>query len=136
MSEEMRRILPLEETIDGTLGITYDTMEVGKASGKMPVENRVCQPFGLVHGGAYAVLAESLASAATYRAVHEDGNIALGMSNQTQLLKPATSGHVNATAEAIHSGRTTWVWDVTMTDDDGNVCAVSRIVVAVRPLSS
>lgn len=133
MNDGYTRILPLGETIDGTLGITFEAAGDGRATGRMPVENRVCQPYGIVHGGAYAVLAESIASAATYAAVHDDGMVALGMSNQTQLLRPAHEGTVHAVAEAIHRGRTTWVWDVTMSDDGGNTCAVSRVVVAVRP---
>ncbi len=133
MNDGFKQILPLEETIDGTLGITIDSAADGRATGRMPVENRVCQPYGIVHGGAYAVLAESITSAATYMGVRDDGKVALGMSNQTQLLRPAHKGTVSAEAEAIHRGRTTWVWDVTMSDDEGNTCAVSRIVVAVRP---
>lgn len=134
MNDAPSRILPLEETIDGTLGITYEAGEDGKVVGRMPVENCVRQPYGIVHGGAYAVLAESMTSAATYMGVREDGKIALGMSNQTQLMRPVASGNVNAEAVAIHTGRTTWVWDVTMRDDDGNTCAVSRVVVAVREM--
>jgi uncharacterized protein (TIGR00369 family) len=132
-TDDYTRTLPLEETIDGTLGITYEQGDEGRIVGRMPVEPRVCQPYGIVHGGAYAVIAESMTSAATYMNVAEEGKIALGMSNQTQLLRPISQGHVNATAEAIHRGRSTWVWDVEMRDDEGNLCATSRIVVAVRP---
>lgn len=132
-SPDYSRILPIEETIDGTLGITFEAGPDGTVVGRMPVEKRVCQPYGIVHGGAYAVIAESMASAATYVGVAEEGKIALGMSNQTQLLRPISDGHVNATAEPIHTGRSTWVWDVEMRDDAGRLCATSRVVVAVRP---
>lgn len=133
MSDESGRVVPLDETIDATLGISYESQEIGHVKGTMPVENRVRQPFGIVHGGAYAVMAESLASLGTFQGVHEDGMIALGMSNQTQLMRPIASGTVHADAKVIHRGGSHWVWDVDLTDDDGNRCAASRVVVAVRP---
>ena len=62
-----------------------------------------------------------------------DGNTAMGMSNQTSFLRPVTEGHVNAEARARHRGRTTWVWEVELSDDAGRLCALSRVTVAVRP---
>ena len=91
------------------------------------------QPMGLVHGGTYAALAESMASWATVVAVAPDGNLAVGQSNNTTFLRPVTSGQVNAEGTPLHRGRTTWVWDVEFTDDDGRLCAVSRVTLAVRP---
>jgi uncharacterized protein (TIGR00369 family) len=127
------RMLPIEQTLDGTLGITYEPDENGRIVGRMPVENRVRQPYGIVHGGVYAAIAESMASAATYVAVANEGKVALGMSNQTHFLRPIREGTVHAVAEPAHKGRSTWVWDVSMSDDDGNLCAVSRVTIAVRP---
>lgn len=123
----------LEATLDGVLGFEY--LEVGEelARGRFPVEDRVKQPFGLVHGGAYAALAESLASAATFRAVRPDGNIAVGLSNNTSFMRPATTGTVHAEARRRHRGRTTWIWDVDFSDDDGRLCATTRVTIAVRP---
>jgi len=122
-----------ETTLDGVLGFEY--IEVGEelARGRFTVEDRVKQPFGLVHGGAYAALAESLASASTFRAVHADGNIAVGLSNNTSFMRPATAGTVHAEARRRHRGRTTWIWDVDFTDDDGRLCATTRVTIAVRP---
>jgi len=90
------------------------------------------QPFGLVHGGVYATMAESLASRATYEAVAADGKIAVGLANQTSFMRPILSGHVNAEARRRHRGSTTWIWDVEMTDDEGRLCALSRMTIAVR----
>ena len=70
---------------------------------------------------------------ATALAVYPGGNIAMGQSNNTTFMRPATKGHVHAEARVRHSGRTTWVWDVDMTDDDGRLCATSRVTIAVRP---
>jgi uncharacterized protein (TIGR00369 family) len=104
--------------------------------GRFAAERRVQQPFGLVHGGAYAALAESMASWATVIAVAPDGNIAVGQSNSTTFLRPVTEGTVHASGTPRHRGRTTWVWDVEFTDDGGRVCALSRVTLAVRPAPS
>jgi 1,4-dihydroxy-2-naphthoyl-CoA hydrolase len=58
----------------------------------------------------------------------------MGMSNSTSFLRPVTEGTVHAQATRVHRGRTTWVWDVTFTDDSGRTCALTRMTVAVRPL--
>jgi 1,4-dihydroxy-2-naphthoyl-CoA hydrolase len=122
-----------EETLDSHLGFEIIEVKEDSARGRVPVRNRVLQLYGLVHGGVYAALAESLASMATAAAVWEDGNIAVGLSNATSFVRPATTGFVNATAVCRHRGRTTWVWDVDMTDDDGRLCATTRVTMAVRP---
>jgi 1,4-dihydroxy-2-naphthoyl-CoA hydrolase len=59
--------------------------------------------------------------------------VAIGQANDTTFLRPIGEGHVNAAATPRHRGRTTWVWDVEITDDDGRTCALSRMTIAVRP---
>lgn len=126
--------IPSDETLDETLGFTgFECEGDGVARARMPVSGRVKQPFGIVHGGAYASLAESLTSRATYEAVEPD-QIAMGQSNQTTFLRPVREGTIHAIARPRHRGRTTWVWDVEMSDDEGRVCALSRLIIAVRPL--
>ena len=93
------------------------------------------QPAGLVHGGLYASIAESITSIATGVTVLEEGNAAMGMSNTTNFLRPITEGTVHAYAIRLHRGRTTWVWDVTFSDDSGRTCALTRTTIAVRPIS-
>jgi uncharacterized protein (TIGR00369 family) len=116
-----------------TLGI--ESLEVGAelARARMAVSPAVMQPFGIVHGGALAALAESICSLATYNAVKDDGMLAMGQANDTAYLRPISAGHVTATARRRHGGRTTWVWDVELADDDGRICALSRMTIAVRP---
>jgi uncharacterized protein (TIGR00369 family) len=58
---------------------------------------------------------------------------AMGQSNSATFLRPITEGHVNAVARARHRGRATWIWDVEMSDDQGRICALVRMTVAVRP---
>ena len=125
-----------EEGVDGlgeTLGFTdYEHLAIDEASMAMPVESQVLQPYGIVHGGAYAALAESLTSKATYETVGPD-NVAFGQTNDTSFLRPVFSGTVTAEARAKHRGSTTWVWEVEMRDEDDKLCAVSRVTIAVRP---
>ena len=133
MSEGPAFNVPIEETLDGTLGI--EILEAGDehARSRVPVGNHLKQPYGLVHGGVYATMAESLASIATAMAVQPDGNIAVGLSNHTSFMRPVLEGHVNAAARRVHRGSTTWIWEVELTDDQGRLCALSRVTMAVRP---
>jgi 1,4-dihydroxy-2-naphthoyl-CoA hydrolase len=123
---------PAAGTLDDVLG--FELLEAGseRCRARFAAEGRVQQPMGLVHGGAYAALAESMVSVTTHLAVKENGSFAVGQSNSTTFLRPITSGYVNAEGTPLHSGRTTWVWDVTFTDDEGRVCAVTRVTMAVR----
>ncbi len=127
------RPLP-DETLERSLGLeAFGTDEDGVARGRMAVSDRVKQPFGIVHGGAYASLAESVTSRATYEEVGP-GSGAFGQSNHTTFLRPVSAGTIDAVAHARHRGRTSWVWDVEMTDEQGRLCAISRLIIAVRPL--
>ena len=113
-----------------------ELLELGpeRALGKLVVRPEHLQPFGLVHGGVYAAIAEGLTSFSTASVVLERGFGASGLSNHTSFLRPITSGTVHALASCKHAGRTTWVWEVEMTDDAGRLCAISRVTVAVRAL--
>lgn len=132
MDEAIKPIIPLDQDLNSQLGIEVDAVEDGRVTGHFAVENRVRQPFGIVHGGAHAAIAESLASIGTFHAVAGDGKIAMGMNNSTTFLRAVTEGSIRAEANAIHRGSTTWVWDVEMHDDHGRLCATSRVVIAVR----
>ena len=101
--------------------------------GRVAVRDSVKQPFGLVHGGVLAAVAETLASVGTAVAVAPQGMAAMGMSNSTSFLRPITEGTIHARATRRHRGRTTWIWDVEITDDAGRMCALTRMTIAVRP---
>ena len=113
----------------------FEITEAGEelARGRFPITDAVRQPMGVVHGGAYAAMAETLASAATYIAVQGGGHVAVGQSNHTSFLRPAVDGFVHAEARRRHRGRTSWVWEIDFTDDAGRLCALSRVTMAVRP---
>jgi len=120
-------------TLDGTLG--FELLEAGEdsARGRFEVTDAVRQPMGIVHGGAYAAMAESLASATTWLQVQSAGEMAVGQSNHTSFLRPVFDGAVHAQARRRHRGRTSWVWEIDFTDDEGRLCAMSRVTMAVRP---
>ena len=114
------------------IGLEYLHPEPGEIRARVAVSDGIRQPMGLVHGGVYSAMAESICSAATWLAVQEHGMAAMGQSHSATLLRPITEGHVNATARPRHRGRTTWVWDVEITDDQGRRCALTRMTIAVR----
>jgi len=97
---------------------------------RMPVHDGVKQPFGIVHGGAYAALSESVCSRATYEAVAP--KLVLGQMNETVFLRAVRTGTVEARARALHRGSTSWVWDVEMRDCEDRLCASSRLIIAIR----
>jgi 1,4-dihydroxy-2-naphthoyl-CoA hydrolase len=118
------------------LGLVYEEIGPEVARGSVPVTDAIRQPHGLVHGGLYPLIAESLASRATGEAVAADGNIAMGQSNSATYMRPVSDGTVHATARRRHAGRSTWIWDVEITDDGGRLCALVRMTIAVRPRPS
>ena len=121
-------------TLDDALGFQLTELGPEVAHAHVEIDERHLQPLGVVHGGVYAALAESLASHATAATVMPDGYVALGLSNLTSFFRPVTGGVVSATATRLHRGRTTWVWDVRFTESEGGpLCATSRVTVAVRP---
>jgi 1,4-dihydroxy-2-naphthoyl-CoA hydrolase len=116
---------------DALYGLEVLTLGEAEATAQVAVRSEVRQPVGLVHGGIYASIAESLAALATGQAVGE-GKRAQGISSQTSFLRPITEGTIHATARRRHRGRTTWVWEIDITDDDGRLCSLVRMTVAVR----
>ena len=98
------------------------------------VRDELRQPSGLVHGGVLASIAETLASLGTAVVVVPQGEAAMGLANSTSFVRPITDGTIHARAIRRHRGRTTWIWDVEVTDDSGRLCAMSRMTIAVRPM--
>jgi 1,4-dihydroxy-2-naphthoyl-CoA hydrolase len=119
--------------MDAAIGFEHLGLDRDRARGQFEVTDSVRQPYGIVHGGAYAAAAESLASAATFMAVREQGMLAMGQSNHTSFLRPLSEGTVHAEGSVRHRGRTSWVWEVEFKDDEGRLLALSRVTMAVRP---
>ena len=118
---------------DRLYGLEWVALSDTEVRARLRVREEVTQPYGLIHGGVYASMAESMASVGTALGVAADGSIALGLSNATSFLRPVTEGVVEAIATRIHRGRTTWVWDVSFRDSQQRLCVTTRMTVAVRP---
>ncbi len=132
-TDDLDRALAGKSPFDAHYGLEVTACGEDGVRGRLPVAPHLHQPTGIVHGGVYASVAEALASCGTNWAVTPSGDIGLGMSNDTRFLRPATEGVLDAVATPIHRGRTTWIWDVTISGEDGRVHAVSRVTIAVRP---
>jgi uncharacterized protein (TIGR00369 family) len=130
-AEEINEVL---QGFDRLYGLRLLEVSAEKVRAQVQVRDELRQPAGLVHGGVYASIAETMASLATGMSVLPEGSVAMGLSNSTSFLRPITAGAVHARATRLHRGRTTWVWDVHFSDDAGKLCAVTRMTIAVRPL--
>ena len=112
------------------LGIEYVEIGDDYLVGRVPVDHRTHQPFGLLHGGVSVVLAETLGSMAAVLAC-PPGHRAVGLDINANHLRAVTSGWVTGTARPVHIGRTTQVWQIDMCNDAGQPTCVSRITMAV-----
>lgn len=129
----MMKMIPHERTLAGTLGMVIEADGIGRMIGRIPVELRNQQPYGALHGGAIAALVETLASHGTVLGLDLDREIAFGQEINYSLLRTVWDGWVHATAQAIHRGKTTWIWDAQVVDDQNRLVAVARCTIAVRP---
>ena len=127
-------MLPWRELpgFDGLYGLEVLSLSDEEVTAQVVVRDELKQPAGLVHGGVFASIAESITSLATWFAVQGDGHTAQGLSNQTSFLRPIVDGTIHAVARRRHRGRTTWVWEVEITDDRQRLCALVRMTIAVR----
>lgn len=100
-------------------------------SGTMPVDSRTQQPFGILHGGASVVLAESLGSIASNLVVDPVTNYAVGLDVNANHLRSVRSGLVKGVAKPLHLGKGTHVWEIKIYDSDERLCVVSRLTMAV-----
>jgi 1,4-dihydroxy-2-naphthoyl-CoA hydrolase len=124
---------PTRDTMLSTLGIEF--LEAGDdwLKGRMPVDGRTHQPFGLLHGGASVALAETLASWAGTCAVAAD-KICVGMEINANHVRPARDGWVYGTATPEALGRTTQVWSIRISDEQDRLVCISRMTLAVVPI--
>ena len=123
-----------KNTIGELLDIRFEAVDDESLTASMVVDHRTHQPFGLLHGGASVVLAETVGSTAAYLCVDPSKFYCVGLEVNANHLRGVRSGRVTAVARAIHIGRTTQVWDIRLTSDDGKASCVSRLTMAVVPL--
>jgi uncharacterized protein (TIGR00369 family) len=118
-------------TLSEHLGIELKEVSKEKVVATMPVERRVHQPFGLLHGGASVVLAETVASIGAWMHAHEAGKAAVGLEINANHLRGKRDGIVTATATPLHLGRATHVWEIRLTDEAGKLVCISRCTMAL-----
>ncbi|MBM9489396.1 hotdog fold thioesterase [Pseudomonas sp. ICBG1301] len=123
-----------KNTIGELLDIRFESFDDESLTASMVVDHRTHQPYGLLHGGASVVLAESIGSMAAYLCIDPSKFYCVGLEINANHLRGVRSGRVTAVARAIHIGRTTQVWDIRLTADDGKTNCVSRLTIAVVPL--
>lgn len=122
-----------ENTAMSALGIVFTELGEDFLRGTMPVDARTRQPFGLLHGGASALLAETLASLAASLCVEDpDRQQTVGIELNANHLRGIREGQVTGTARPLHVGRSTQVWDIRIEDESGRLICISRLTVAVR----
>jgi 1,4-dihydroxy-2-naphthoyl-CoA hydrolase len=121
---------------DELIGTEWLSDDPDDARARVAIRDELRQPFGLMHGGVMSTLIESVCSRATFGAVQEDGMVAMGQSIDVSFVRPITEGGAEVRAKARHRGRTTWLWQAEVLDDDGKTCALAQMTIAVRPRPS
>ncbi|HZX72361.1 MAG TPA: hotdog fold thioesterase [Rhodanobacter sp.] len=120
-------------TMMETLGIRITAVGDDWLQGTMPVDHRTHQPYGLLHGGASVVLAETLGSTAAMLTLDPEKDLAVGLDINANHIRGVRSGTVTGTAKVMHLGRTTQVWEIRIENADGALVCISRITMAVVP---
>jgi 1,4-dihydroxy-2-naphthoyl-CoA hydrolase len=125
---------PPDGTFDALYGLELIEMSPNGdvARGRVQIRDELRQQTGLLHGGVLAAVAEVLASWGTMQGAGGDGIAVMGMSNDTSFLRPLVTGYLNAVATPRHRGRTRWLWEVQARDDQGRLCAVTTVNIAIR----
>jgi 1,4-dihydroxy-2-naphthoyl-CoA hydrolase len=123
-----------DQHMDYHLGIEF--IEVGDdyLKARMPVNEKTRQPYGLLHGGASCVLAESLGSAAGACCVEMGKQIVVGLEINANHISSVKEGYVYGTARPLHIGRSTHVWEIKITNENEKLVCVSRLTLAVKDL--
>ena len=121
-----------DKSMGSYLGIEITEIGDDFLSARMPVNEKTTQPYGILHGGASCVLAETLGSIGGAFCVDMHTQIVVGLEINANHLRPAKSGYVTGTARPIHIGRTTHVWDIKITNEKGDLVCISRLTLAVK----
>jgi 1,4-dihydroxy-2-naphthoyl-CoA hydrolase len=120
-----------ENTMNGHLGIEFVSVALDRIEATMPVDHRTHQPFGLLHGGASVVLAETVASTGAWVNIDEEQYSAVGMEINANHLRPVFSGHVRAVGCPIQMGKRSHVWEVKIESSEGKLICISRCTIAI-----
>jgi len=132
--EKLKRINDsIQNTMTSTIGIEITDIGDDFICGKMPVDERTTQPFGLLHGGASVALAETLGSIGGGIKVYSNNETVVGIEINANHLKSARDGWVYGKAAPIRIGKKIQVWNIEITNDSNDIICVSRLTLAVMP---
>jgi 1,4-dihydroxy-2-naphthoyl-CoA hydrolase len=120
-------------TISEALGIEILEVAPGRVTGRMPVDQRTHQPYGLLHGGASVVLAETLGSVGSHFLAAPQGKAAVGIEVNANHLRSVKSGWVTGNATLHHQGGKLHVWHIDIEDEQGKAICTSRLTVMLIP---
>ena len=119
-------------TISQHLGIEFIEIGTDYIVAKMPVDNRTHQPFGILHGGASVVLAETLGSIASFLCLKDSKKqLAVGLEINANHIRSVKEGFVYGTVTPIHVGRSTHIWEIKIKNEEGKLVCISRLTVAI-----
>lgn len=121
----------MKGTMADVLGIKVTELTDDRVVATMPVHDATRQPFGLLHGGASVVLAETVASIGTWNLIDQETEQAVGLEINANHIRSKRDGLVTAVGTPLHKGRSTMVWDIKLTDEEGKLICISRCTVAV-----
>ena len=120
-------LLP-EAPLDKELGLTFTEISPDGTRGQLEVVPKLHQPMGIVHGGVYCSMVESLASVAAYAWIAANGGgSVVGVNNNTDFLRAISSGMVYGSATPVHRGRRQQLWIVTIVDSDDRLVARGQV---------
>jgi 1,4-dihydroxy-2-naphthoyl-CoA hydrolase len=125
-------LVPFERTFEGFLGLEWLELTDDSAHLRFEIRENLKQPLGLLHGGIYCAVAETIASVATVRAVWQDGLIGSGLSNSASFLRPITAGTVDVRAKLRGHDEREWLWNHEFRDEQQRLCALVDVTIAVR----
>ena len=120
-----------QNSMSGYLGIEITEVGEDYICGKMPVDYRTMQPFGILHGGASVVLAETLGSIGSAYMVDQEKYRCVGLDINANHIRPIKEGYVYGKAVPVHIGRTTHIWEIKITNKEGKIVNISRLTMAV-----
>ncbi|MAZ24710.1 MAG: esterase [Porticoccaceae bacterium] len=121
-----------ENTIDNYLGIEIIDVGDNFLSGKIPVNSNTAQPFGIIHGGANIVLAESLGSIASAHVINSGTEICFGQEVNASHVRPVSSGFVTGTASPIHLGKRSHIWQIELKNDENKLSCFVKLTMAIK----
>ena len=124
-----------QNTILELLDIRFEAVDDDSLTASMVVDSRTHQPYGLLHGGASVVLAETVGSTASYQCIDSSRFYCVGLEVNANHIRALRSGRVTAICRPVHLGRSSHVWDIRLSGEDGKLSCISRLTVAVVPVS-